>query len=167
LPAPSNGQARIRVSISRKSPTGHSCRRLASSASCCRRTAQATRWCAEAFAELIGKLRREGIFREDMHLGNVFFQNVKRHDGSDYWRAGISDTDRIDLFGQPRAGREPNGWMREFEEYPHEQNLKSRQPGEFLRDSEDAVLASLEHKGHLKWDPVARCFGRPSSRSTS
>ncbi len=113
---------------------------------------------AEAFAELVGNLRRNGVFWEDMHLGNMIFQKVKRGDGSEYWRAGVSDTDRIDLFENPRAGREPNEWMRNFEEDPAWNNLKSRAPNQILRDSEDAMIAALEHKGHVRWDPARRCF---------
>jgi hypothetical protein len=113
---------------------------------------------SEAFAELIGALKRDGIFWEDMHLGNMIFQKVRREDGSEYWRAGISDTDRIDLFENPRANREPNEWMRSFEEDPVWSNLRSRAPNQFLRDSEDAVIAALEHKGHILWDATRGCF---------
>jgi hypothetical protein len=105
----------------------------------------------DAVLDMLEKLWRRDVFWEDAHLGNVFLQKMERPDRSTYWRAGISDTDRIDFFSRPRRGGEPDIWIRGLQIAPGANGVASRLPKRPFRSAEEAMLAVLEHKGHLKY----------------
>jgi hypothetical protein len=71
---------------------------------------------------------------------------------------GISDTDRLDFFATPRRGTELANWMAAVQTRPDEAGVPSRLRDTPLRDAEDAMLAALEHKGHIWWNQAQRCF---------
>jgi hypothetical protein len=109
----------------------------------------------EALFEMLQKLHRNDVFWEDIQVANVFLQQLRRPDGSTYWRAGIIDTDRIGSFSRPRHGRQPDLWIRLLQNRPQEYNVFSRPSGRPFRDAEEAMLAALEHRKFLLYNAQA------------
>jgi hypothetical protein len=104
----------------------------------------------DAIAAMMKRMADRGIFWEDAHAGNIFFQRVERDDGSTFWRAGVSDSDRIDSFANPRPNRQPEAFLREYETGQFAGNVQSRAPGAFA-SAEEATLAIMEAKGYLRF----------------
>ena len=128
------------------------------------RTGRLPRDVQEAVLALKRKLWENGIFWEDAHLGNVMIQEVRGPDGTITYRAGITDTDRIDLFASPRTGAEPDAWLRAYQVDPMNNGIMSRNPGDPITSAQEAMLATLEHKGHLEYDVLTGELRSPDYR---
>ncbi|MCP5432734.1 MAG: hypothetical protein H6923_05630 [Alphaproteobacteria bacterium] len=131
---------------------------------------------ARAYLELMRDMARKGIFWEDCHLGNVFFQKVRKADGGTEIRAGVFDTDRMDDFWNPRFGRSAHylkderlPFRRRPPETPEEQlayaadnhpfkRIWSYPPKKGVEDPETMALLMLENRGYMTFDPARGAF---------
>jgi hypothetical protein len=111
---------------------------------------------ADAMAELMAKLGRSDLYWMDPNLRNVFFQHVRRADGTTFWRAGISDTDFIASFSKQLRPNKARLMLNDIKRRPKEYNIHSGRPG--FGSAEEAALTMLEQKGYITWDAAKQCF---------